>query len=291
MAASRSSVPRLNFGKKLLLLAGSLVWVLVHAQSLAPLEFEVASVKPHPLPVGVFMRRPWSPAIQCPAGFLHCGITGNRFDDEAASLKDLIVDAYGVQTIQISGLPTWADSGHDLYDIHAKVAGGHVPTLGQVRSMLQTLLADRFQLKIHRETRELPVYALTRTKKPPKLVPRQKRCIPHGAAKGARGRAEPEIDDPDAFEWSWAAELEMLTAFADRPVIDKSGLVGPSYCTVDGKDPLQAIELALGPGGGRDPDGPSVFTVSEETWGLKLEPQKAPVDILVIDRAERPSLN
>jgi len=288
-------MPRLNFGKKMLLLPGCLLGALMHAQSVAPLRFEVASVRPHPLPAGVFMRRPWSPAIQCPAEFLRCGISGDRFDDEGASLKDLIVDAYGVQTIQISGLPGWADTGHDLYDIHAKVAGGHVPTLKQARSMLQTLLADRFQLEIHRETKELPVYALVRTKRRPKLLPRETQCTPHGAANSILGRRAVEIDDPDAFEQSWAAELEILTAFADRPVIDKSQLVAPSYCTVDGKDPIRAIELALSPEGGRNPDSttsePSIFTVIEEKWGLKLQSQKAPIDILVIDRVERPSPN
>src|SRR5947207_15483107 len=95
------------------------------AQSEAPLAFEVASVKVHEM--RGFIRRPWSAKIECPP--LHCGISGNRFTEDVASLGDLIMDAYKVRRYQVSGLPDWGDSGQDVYDIAAKVAGDQPPTL------------------------------------------------------------------------------------------------------------------------------------------------------------------
>ncbi len=145
--------------------------VVILAQSSAPPAFEVASIRQRLLPPGAFLQRPWSPAIQCPEG-LRCGISGNRFDDEAASLRDLIVDAYAVQTFRILGLPSWGSPGGNLYDVHARVAGDNAATLDQVRPMLQTLLADRFHLRIHYEIRELPVYALVPGKHKSRLIPR-----------------------------------------------------------------------------------------------------------------------
>ncbi len=151
------------------------ITVFFAAQSDAPLAFEVASVKQHPITAGM-LRRPWSPDIQCaPIG--HCGIAGNRFNDEVASLTDLIMDAYSVRRYQIAGLPFWGDSGHDVYDVNATIGGGRTPTLADARQMLQTLLADRFQLKLHRETKDLPVYSLVIGKNGSKLAP-----VPEGAS-------------------------------------------------------------------------------------------------------------
>ncbi len=92
---------------------------------------------------------------------------------------------------------------------------------------------------------------------------------------------------PD-FMRSWERTEEMLTAFAGRPVVDKTGFSG-FYCTVDGQDPLMAVLSQVSP---RDlEDGTSILPLVQEKWGLKLEPQKALVDILVIDRVDRPSAN
>jgi uncharacterized protein (TIGR03435 family) len=181
--------------------------------------------------------------------------------------------------------------------------------------MLQTLLADRFQLKLHHETRELPVYALVVGKNGPKLKPRREPClIPGMVTRNGPGRGGDKTGDGEnkagggvdlGFISSWAFVPEMLSGRADRPVIDKTGFEEPAYCTLDGQDPLMALLEQMGPGGagrGGDPQnrtaipdadssGTSVFTAVEDKWGLKLEPQKAPVDVLVIDRVERPSEN
>ena len=130
------------------------------------------------------------PTFQCPPEY-HCGLTGNRFREVVVSLADLIMDAYKVRKYQIIGLPAWGDSGSDYYDLEAKVPGDATPTVDEARRMLQSLLADRFQLRIHHETRELPVYALVIGKKGIKLVPNQPAC---GRAKNGPARAAKQID-------------------------------------------------------------------------------------------------
>src|ERR1700691_1602232 len=132
---------------------------LVFAQSESPVSFEVASVKQYVMPAPGTTPRPWSASIQRPPP-LRCGISGDALNKEPASLTDLIMDAYRVKRFQISNLPNWGDTGHDVYNIAAKFPADAKPTLDQARRMLQTLLADRFQLRLHHETKDLPVYAL-----------------------------------------------------------------------------------------------------------------------------------
>jgi uncharacterized protein (TIGR03435 family) len=307
-----------NLGKQMLLVAAVMVGTSgtlvdqAKAQPQAPLAFEVASVRQHPLERG-FLRRFPTDKIQCP-GVGHCGISGSRFTDDVASLNDLIMDAYHVKPYQVTGLPDWGDSGHDIYDVNAKVEGDRTPTLDEVRRMLQTLLADRFQLKLHHETKDLPVYALVIAKNGPKLTPATGSACPgdgrgpggnNGDGGGRRGGGGGGRGDDAEFAFlrSWEHIPTILAGRAGRPVVDKTGLTG-NYCTLDGQDPMRSLMSALGPGGGRgrgdqppsvspnaDLDGPSVFTLVEEKWGMKLEPQKGPVDILVIDHVERPSEN
>jgi len=299
----------------LLLVTLTAAAVRMQAQSEAPPAFEVASVRQHAIPVGM-MRRPWSPNIDC-GPIARCGLSGNRFT-ELASLTDLIMDAYKVKRFQISGLPSWGDSGRDVYDVAATMPEGPTPTLDQARRMLQTLLADRFQLKVHHETKELPVYALVAGKNGPKLKPTAVACglpeitggggrgAPRGGEGGSKGGGGGRGGGALTLLNSWALMPEMLSMFADRPVIDKTGLVEPAYCTLDGQDPLFSVIMLVGPGaggGGRgdaqarttipdaDSSGASIFTAVEEKWGLKLEPQKAPVELLVIDHVARPSEN
>ncbi len=277
----------------------------------APLAFEVASARQDTK--YSWVRRPWSPDINCsPIG--HCGVSGNRFTEDFASLTDLIMDAFSVRRYQIIGLPNWGDTGHDVYAIAATAPGEGTLPLAQARRMLQTLLADRFQLKLHHETRELPVYALVPAKNGPRLAPRSKVCNLPGATfvtrGGGRGDGKAGDGKPQPVEGgrdlgllsSWALMPELLAMYTDRPVIDKSGLQEPAYCTADGNDPLMVLVMGLAPGPGRgvdpqprsvdaDAGAPSIFTLIEEKWGMRLEPQKAPVDVLVIDHVDRPSEN
>jgi uncharacterized protein (TIGR03435 family) len=251
--------------------------------------FEVASVKPRVISKG-FVRRAWSAKIECPP--FHCGIGGMRFTEEAASLADLIMDAYQARRFQIAGLPTWGDTGKDVYDIAARFPEGQTPTLELARRMLQALLAERFQLKLHHETKELPVYALVAGKGGSKLKP---------APAGQTCDGDALEDDPAiAFHTSWELVPELLGMFAERPVVDKTGMSG-HYCTADGRDAMSALDMRaiMGGRGGRrgapetdDSDSAAnVFSEVRQKWGLRLDAQKGPADVVVIDRVERPSGN
>ena len=287
-------------------LTGAFLFAANATRGQAPpkLEFEVASVKRHLVPLGD-IHRPWSPNIDCGPITVQCGLFGNRFADELASLADLIMDAYRLRRYQIAGLPSWGDSGHDLYDVDARATGDH-PTLDQARLMLQTLLAQRFQLKVHHETKELPVYAIVPARNGPKLKPTDKPCAlppPPGGGRRAKGASGGRGPDGNLGPLNlWVEIPAMVSQFTDRPVIDKTGLKeGEYYCTLDGLDPLFSVTIPMRGGGGArggasppsdgDPGGASIFTLVQEKWGLKLEAQKGPVDVLVIDHVERPSEN
>jgi uncharacterized protein (TIGR03435 family) len=196
-------------------------------------------------------------------------ISGNRFADTGTSLKKLIMDAYNVQAFQVSGLP----AGNELYDIAATVKTG--TALGQARRMLETMLAERFQLKLHREMRELPVYMLVAAGA--KLTPLKSPGTCSGVGKDGRRGVE------TASPWDGMADL--LSDLADRPVIDKTGFAG-SYCAPYGQDPVAALDVAHIRSGEA-----SIFKNVEEKWGLKLDAQKSRVEILVVDHLGRPPEN
>jgi len=251
---------------------------LLKGQASTSPVFEVASLRAHPISTGVYIR-PWLPTFQCPPK-RNCGILGNRFREDTVRLAELIVDAYGVKKFQIAGLPPWGES--DVYDLEAKVAGEIPPTVDQVRLMLQAFLADRFQLRIHHETRLLPVYELFALNKGIKVVPAKGPCVVVPANEGHAARTLSDTEDPPL---PWAFYVETLAISAHQPVIDKTGLEGgDGYCTENGVDPLRALSRGLGGAG-------SVFNAVEEAWGMKLEARKAPVDVIVIDKVEKPSEN
>ncbi len=298
---------RLNFGKKLLLagagiLAASapLLVGLLKAQSEAPLAFEVASVRQHLMPVGYTIRFPSGSNLECPP--FHCGISGTRFTEEMASLRNLIAEAYEVKEFQIDGLPDWGASGKDVYDINAKAEGDRTPTPGDVRRMLRTLLAQRFQLKIRREAKVLPVYALVVAKGGMKLAPGDN--VDELIARDAAGRkaSAPPVERKGGggggggrFGGQTMERLAaLLSGMADRPVLDKTGIEG-SY-KLNGRDPMIGLDLREIIQNRRgDPDGGAsgvtIFTEVQEKWGLRLEPRKAPTEMLVIEHVARPSEN
>jgi uncharacterized protein (TIGR03435 family) len=151
--------------------------------------------------------------------------------------------------------------------------------------MLRTLLADRFQLRIHHETRVVPVYALVVSKNGFKLIPGQEACLGNP---GTKNRVASAGQRTSEYLFPWAFYAQELSMYTDRPVIDESGLDGAGYCTADGRSPILAIMPETEP---QDGPGSSLFTAVEEKWGMKLEPKKAPVDVLVIDSVEKPSGN
>jgi uncharacterized protein (TIGR03435 family) len=218
-----------------------------------PKEFEVASVKPQ---APGDTRGSIGPS---PGAFIANGIP----------LKILIEIAYRVKDYQISGGPDWIETDH--YDVSAKAPAGFIPTGQQMQPMLQALLADRFGLKLHRETRELPAFALVIGRGGPKLTATTKAdsriSIGHGIFTGQK------ID--------MAGLADALARESDRTIVDQTGLSGQFDMTLkwnpDGTD--------------QDPSAISLFTAIQEQLGLKLEATKAPVEILVIDSVQKASEN
>jgi uncharacterized protein (TIGR03435 family) len=189
------------------------------------------------------------------------------------ALTDCIQWAYRVEYYQFPQLQSLDSTS---YDILAK-ASGPVP-LSQLRLMLQQLLADRFKLTLHHETKEIPVYELTVAKGGPKLPDPRPADDHHGVEN------LPRIQDGSfLFQESsmpeFAAKLSQLYGI-DRPVVDKTGITGYYDIVFKGAAAAQ-----------RQPDGPSLYTLIQEQLGLKLVAAKGPMDVIVIDRAEKPSAN
>ena len=257
-------------------------------------EFEVASVKPNTSANGMTMIRP---------------PVGGRFNATNARLKMLISIAYKVQNFDISGGPGWIDS--DGYDITAKAADGNIG-IDQLRPMLQKLLEDRFRLKVHRETKDVPVYALLAGKNGPKL-PEAK----EGGCVAMQPDKPPPPPKPGQFPPTPCGGFFMgpnhleggkigmeqftgaLSNILGRPVIDKTGFKGtfdvkldfsPEGTNLGGRGGFGPPPGAPGDAGNAD-TAASIFTVIQDQLGLKLESQKGTGEILVIDHAEKPSEN
>jgi uncharacterized protein (TIGR03435 family) len=237
---------------------------------------------------------------------------GGRFNAVGVPLAELIRLAYAVQRTQIIGAPDWSETAR--FDIAAKAendiqgtAPGGPP--GQLNVMLRDLLEDRFKLRARRDTRELPIYALTLARGDKKLGEGLRASTIDCAAmrgRGARGGPPPGPPPPGerpqcgmrvapnqvlAGGVSLAQLTQMLSQFTQRIVLDRTGLSG--HFDIDltftpermpqGAPPPGAPPLTV------DPNGPSLFTALQEQLGLKLESDRAPVEVLVIDHVERPT--
>lgn len=278
---------RLDFGKKLLLgalasaavagpvLVGLFTAPVSKAQSAStePAKFEVASIKPSKEGPGRVMIQ-----IQ----------PGGRLDAKNVNVKFLIQQAYGVRDFQIIDAPSWVNS--ERFDVLAKAPDGTANlTPDKLRPMIQALLEDRFKLVLHRETKEMPAYALVIAKGGPKLKeePGMDGPGPGGGRRGMMrmGRGSVSAD---------GVKLEFLvTNLANqlgKTIIDKTDLKG-NYSF--------KLEWTPEPGGGPTHpgedappvDGPSIFTALQEQLGLKLEPTKGPTELLIIDKVERATEN
>jgi len=206
----------------------------------------------------------------------------------ATSLSDLIKFAYNVHPRQISHGTAWLES--DKFDITGKPDVPGTPSIAQLRSMVQQLLADRFQLKFHREPKELSAYAITVLKTGPKLTKNDSNPngLPGYGGGGPRGMV---VRNSTIAEWAAVLQANLL----DQPVVDQTGLGSNRYDFILKWTPDQAQLQLANPGAPpapADPDAPpDLFTAFEQQLGLKLVSTKAPVDVLVIDRAEKPSEN
>jgi uncharacterized protein (TIGR03435 family) len=261
-----------------------------------PAAFDVASVKPNN---SGDWRRSIGPA------------PGGRFVATNQTLRDLMAFAFGVPqvaaSIRIVGGSAWIHSAK--FDIVARTDAQ--PTPLETGVMLRTLLADRFALSVHGETRQLPVYTVVMAKGDRAPGPRLRRsevsesaCAERRAAVRRREPAPPQ--DPakppicgsgrvlpgkiTTIGWSMEQLVSVLPPFAGRVVVDRSGLRGLFDFDLDWTpDPLP-VPAPDDPNPPRiDPNGPSLFTALQEQLGLKLESARGPVDVVVVDRAERPT--
>ena len=297
MTASRSSIA-------LLVIASALASLDAQSRGGGAPAFEVASVKPNRTGRGLAI------VTMQPSG---------RVSTENMAPRDLIVTAYGIEEVQLVGLPGWATS--ERFGIEARTDGS--ASNDQVRLMLRSLLADRFSLVVHNETRTLQVLTLVTAKKdgtlgeritrsgaeceritPPPGVP-----LPPPPPPGPGGGVRPIL--PQDFDargncggmaisgWLSARKFSMqrftqvLSVYTRRPVLDRTGLEGEFNIDLSFTPEFENVG-PLTPGGGPpppNPDGPSLFTALQEQLGLRLESQRAPVEVLVVDRLERPLKN
>lgn len=227
-----------------------------------------------------------------------------RFSVKCFTVQDYIEAAYSMfadgvsqsqRRMQIFGAPEW--SLKETWDIEAR-AQSDTPVARMYGPMLQKLLEDRFRLKIHRKTRQLPVYVLTVAKNGPRLkqtkegscdvldlahlpAPDQQPALPRCGSTSVSGNHGRMVVDGRGLTISTLVARSFYTPM-DRPVIDQTGLAG-----------MFDIHLEYA-GGGASPDDtstPALVTALQDQLGLKLTADRGPVEVLVIDRLEKPSEN
>jgi uncharacterized protein (TIGR03435 family) len=247
------------------------------------LQFEVASVKPN------------NSGSQNSNMELH---PGGRITGTNVVLAGLIRTIFNIQPYQLVNPPGWIETAR--FDIEAKAdreysAREDAPA-PELLAMLRNLLADRFKLVVHREQREMPAYALVHAKTDGTLGPQMRRSTVDCEAEAARAFAAKRGGAPPGQKpivrcristnagrivgtGTTISELmRRLSPPLGRPVVDRTGLSG----SFD-------LELQWSPDHAADTPGPSLFTAIQEQLGLKLESQRLPVDVLVVDKVERPA--
>lgn len=239
-------------------IAAGIIFVIVSTGSVLPAQspaFEVATVK---------VNRGGTGASNGPR------LTNGRLSAENATLKRFLQVAYDLNALQISG-PAWLDS--DRFDLAAKSPEG-VPD-SDLMPMLQSLLKERFQLALHRENKEMPIYDLIVAKEVLKISVFDPSHIPPTPP---RNGAASMIVGP----MTMSQLANSLTPATGRPVVDKTGLQGRYFCAVT-FSPLAAQTNS----NVTDVAPLDIFAAVEQQLGLKLESAKATREILVVDHAER----
>jgi uncharacterized protein (TIGR03435 family) len=239
-----------------------LAWLAAHtvaAQTPSP-AFEVASVKVNGSGQAV-MR------LTAPPG------TG-RFDATNVSTRILILNSHGLRDFQLAGAPAWTES--ERFDVAGRTDAS--ATRDDISAMVRSLLADRFKLRTHRETREMPTYALV-------AATADKRPGPGLKLSTADTRTNISPTSISAVSMTMARLALTLSAVVGRVVTDDTGLQGAYDLEL-----RFAREGPVPPGAPpADPDAPSIFTALREQLGLRLEGRRGPVEVLVVDGIERPT--
>jgi|HubBroStandDraft_1064217.scaffolds.fasta_scaffold32780_3 uncharacterized protein (TIGR03435 family) len=248
-----------------LILIAALMTAWANPQDAPAPAFEVVSIKPTP-----------NPPVRTGMFPIPGTLTIGNY-----TLKRLVMESYRIKNYQLYGAVGWMDSEH--YDIVGKAAGK--ANMGEMVKMVIPMMADRFQLKIHRETRELPIYALTVAKSGLKMKPATEtdkvgsfRLVPNA------------ITEMTSVNMGMRMFSGILSGQLDRPVLDETGLTENFQITLR----YVTDDLRPQPGdadSGPDPNGASIYAAIQEQLGLKLEARKGPVECIVIDHAERPAAN
>ena len=308
----------------------SAIIVVLNAQDTAPVPY-VASVKKNAGGFGAQMR-----------------IAPGMISANGVPVRLLMRQAFGqLQDFQLVGGPDWINS--DRFDIEAKLEGGGPMSPQVIQSVLRQILEERFALKVHRETRELPIYALVVARSDgrlgPNLTPSSPECTtlltsrgrgpapdgrggpaPDGRGQFAIGRGGPPADGrggpgraggPGPFDFdappvcgqrgggfgrlrAGGTTMEqfaaMISGTAQRVVIDKTGLTGYYDMALTYTPTGDQLPQGAPPPGAPapppiDPDGPTFFTAIQEQLGLKLDNQRGPVEVVVVDSIQQPTEN
>jgi uncharacterized protein (TIGR03435 family) len=248
---------------------------VIAASLLSAQSFEVASVKPVP------SETPWSYRF-APGG--RTVLTGFR-------LRDLILLAWRVQDFRVLGTTGWMDS--ERFNVEAKAQGN--PDQEESRRMVQSLLTDRFHLALHRETRDIQTYSLLQTKSGARMKPSSDgSCTPYDDSSslvpdkvcGFQQRLRKAENGPpfaviDANGLGMTRFARVLSAILGAQVNDETGIAGAWDFH------LEYADERLTP----TSDAPTLFSALQEQIGLKVESRKGPVEVLVIEHAERPTAN
>jgi uncharacterized protein (TIGR03435 family) len=263
-------------------------WSL-HAQAPAATAFEVASVKPNKAGDGRVMI-----GLQ----------PGGRFNATNVPLRLLLRQAFNVQEFQLVGAPDWA--GSDRFDVVAKAPDGDF-NADVMRPMLRSLLAERFHLAVHNETRDMPVYALVKARADGRLGPNMMpAAVDCAAMRGRRGGGPPPAPPQPGQKMECGFMIgpgrmnaggmgttnlaQSLSPLVGRIVLDKTDLTGSyDFELTYSPEGLAGLPPLLNGGPPPvDPNAPTIFTALQEQLGLKLDSQRGAVDVVVIDRVEQP---
>jgi len=243
-------------------------------------RFDAASVKPN----------------RSPQAGINNQFSPGRFAYVNTPLEVFIYNAYGVRSDRVVGMPDWARQ--DKFDITATHSPEYRSFSQQQNQMLQRLLEERFSLRTHRETREMPVYELVKARTDDQLGPQLRvatlDCSPAATANRSQCGLRINTGLIDGKSVDWRILVGQLPNEVGRAVIDKTGLQGPFELKLEWTpDPsvmrsaeaaVAATTAAATPG-----DRVTIFTALQEQLGLRLQPSRAALEVLVIERLERPT--
>lgn len=210
-------------------------------------------------------------------GIQQFNTSGDRVNIRNQTVASMLSFAYAIHSHQIVDAPDWIF--HERYDVEGKTDTEGEPSLHQFQEMVQKLLGDRFQIKFHHDKRELSVYAIQLAKSGAKLkLTADRKADPDWKADG-RG-----TEMTQTYRNASMSDFVLgMQSFLDRPLVDQTGLTSRYDFT---------LRYTYDEARATDPNAPpGLFTAIQEQLGLKLQPAKAPADVLVIDAVQKPSEN